>query len=378
MVSKFIKTCLYKIVLISLIFLSKDVTAKITGPCVNCHTMHNSQNGAHMISYFAPNEIDTNPKQLLLRGSCIGCHGQGTANKIVTIGGSDMPQVYHTNASGDLAGGNFAYIFGTKGSGASDTKGHNVIDFGNIDDILTDAPGRIHSPMVSNTQLTCAGNNGCHGWRAFNTSGSGLGSLKGSHHRNIDGKCDTATETFNSYRFLRGVKGFENMGTYKWQNYDADNHNEYFGTSTPMSGSNCGSCHYAATDIRPSNNTISGFCATCHGNFHWLGEFFAGTGGGIGGDISSPFTRHPSDVILPPSGEYSSYTSYSVEATVGRQTVPDSISNAVNPGLDVVTCLSCHAAHGTNYPDLLKWDYTNMIAGGGGSGGCFTCHTQKN
>ncbi len=31
------------------IFLAGPVCAKVTGVCVNCHTMHNSQGGAHMI-----------------------------------------------------------------------------------------------------------------------------------------------------------------------------------------------------------------------------------------------------------------------------------------------------------------------------------------
>ena len=35
--------------------------AKVTGNCSNCHTMHNSQNGAHM-QYLGPDESDTNPK----------------------------------------------------------------------------------------------------------------------------------------------------------------------------------------------------------------------------------------------------------------------------------------------------------------------------
>jgi hypothetical protein len=197
--------------------------------------------------------------------------------------------------------------------------------------------------------------------------------MKGTHHQNIDGKCDTADELYNSYRFLLGVKGLENTND-RWQNKDADSHNEYFGATTPMSGFNdCVECHAfrpGSMKASPANNTISGFCGTCHDDFHFVY--------GIGGDTSSPFTRHPTDVILPGSGEYASYTSFSVEAPVARTTVPDSISNIVQPGTDVVMCLSCHAAHATNYPDILRWDYSTMVAGGSGSGGCFTCHTQKN
>jgi hypothetical protein len=340
--------------------------------------MHNSQNGTAMATYGATGQSwkGTGPYKTLTRGDCLGCHGMGTANKIVTIGGSDIPQVYHTDATGDLAGGNFAYITGAKSRVTADqnSAGHNVIDLGAAynETVLTLPPA---GHGVSNTNLTCAGNNGCHGWRAFASSGSGLTSLKGAHHNNVDGKCDALISDNNVskfYRFLMGIKGLEITGTYKYQNYNANNHNEYYGATTPMSVSGCGNttCHYTATDIRPVSQTISGFCATCHGNFH--------TVEGIGGDISSPFTRHPTDIVLPASGEYTAYTTYSVEAPVARTTVPDSASSIVQPGIDVVMCLSCHAAHATPYADILKWDYTTMVAGGGGgSGGCFTCHTQK-
>ncbi len=308
----------------------------------------------------------------LTRGDCLGCHGMGTSTKIVSLGGNDIPQVFHTDGSGDLAGGNFAYILGNKGSGASDAKGHNVIDLGNNEDILTIPPtGRdpSHPDTVDNTNLRCAGRHGCHGTRPMQVN-SMFVEIKGAHHQNIDGKCDTANTVANSYRFLINVKGLENT-TDRWQNKDSNSHNEYFGDTTPMSYQ-CTNCHtgMGAGPIRPANQTISGFCGTCHSYFHALQ--------GIGGDTSSPFKRHPTDVILPSSGEYSAYTTYSVEATVARTTVLDSVSNIVQPGTDVVMCLSCHAAHATDYPDILRWDYSTMISCGGGSGGCFTCHTQKN
>ena len=348
--------------------------AAITGPCVNCHTMHNSQDGSAMATYGADGKPwkGTGPLPALTRGTCLGCHGIGTA-KIVTIGGSAIPQVYHTDASGDLAGGNFAYILGTKSRVTADgnSAGHNVVALGQNETVLTVPPSgeKGHPTSVTNTNLRCAGKYGCHGTRVDNTK-TELQQLKGAHHQNVDGKCDTADTNYNSYRFLRGVKGLENTGTYKWQNYDADNHNEYFGATTPMSDA-CGSCHGSGMAAMPANNTISGFCGTCHGSYH-LRE-------GIGGDISSPFTRHPTDVVLPSdvNKEYKDYTSYSVEAPVGRTTVPAAPSSTVTPGTDVVTCLSCHAAHATPYADMLRWDYSGMVAGGGGSGGCFTCHTQK-
>ncbi|MFH1014311.1 MAG: cytochrome c3 family protein [Nitrospirota bacterium] len=297
----------------------------------------------------------------------------GGAQKIVTIGGSAIPQVYHTDTL-DLAGGNFAYITtpAKRVTADGNSAGHNVVALGQNETILFYPPGsEFHSPggtYVSRTNLRCAGKNGCHGTRVDNTK-TELQQLKGSHHKNVDGKCDTATENYNSYRFLRGVKGLENTGTYKWQNYNSTNHNEYYGAITPMSSGACASCHGAGMAAMPANKTISGFCGTCHGNFHSLE--------GIGGNTSSPFTRHPTDIVLKGSGEYVAYTTYSIQAPVARPTVYDTPSSVVTPGTDVVMCLSCHAAHATPYADILKWDYSAMVAGGGGSGGCFTCHTQK-
>jgi hypothetical protein len=356
--------------ILSLFLVYSSGDAKVTGNCANCHTMHASQNGTSGGIAFGGSSL---PQPALLRGDCLGCHGQNTSSKIVTIGGSQIPQVLHTDASGDLAGGNFAYITGAKSRITADqnSAGHNVIDLGATynETILTVPPGVFHPTGVKNTELTCAGIKGCHGLRLFGGA-SGLQSLKGAHHQNLDGKCNNPTSTFNSYRFLWGIKGFENTID-KWQNKDANSHNEYFGAITPVSGG-CTDCHTIHPDmiIFPSNQTISGFCGTCHGSFHFLY--------GIGGDKYSPFTRHPTDVILPSSGEYTAYTTYSVEAPVARTTVPDAPSNVVQPGTDVVMCLSCHAAHATPYADILRWNYEGMVAGGSGSGGCFTCHTQKN
>ena len=113
--------CLAVLAAVLLIGIPQTLSAAIGGECSNCHTMHNSQNGAAMATYGAAGQpwTGSGPYEMLTRGDCLGCHGIGTS-KIETIGGTEIPQVYHTDASGDLAGGNFAYILGTKGSGAAD------------------------------------------------------------------------------------------------------------------------------------------------------------------------------------------------------------------------------------------------------------------
>jgi len=358
-------------------FLPLGAHGKITGECSNCHTMHNSQDGGFM----ATMNGESGPNEFLLRGSCTGCHAQGGPQKILDLGGSLVPQVYHTDGSGDLAAGNFAYILGGKGT-PHDSHGHNVIDLGDLDDVLYGPPGGIRQSfhddgyVVNSQNLTCAGTNGCHGLRLNSNYPTGLQALDGAHHRNVDGQCDVADTVANSYRFLRGVKGYENQVD-KWQNVSATSHNEYYGaTSPPVLSCSTVDCH-GSDSIEPPTHTITGFCGTCHGNFHTL------TGprsDGIGATASSPFIRHPADIVIKNEGEYQYYTSYDPTVPVGRTTVPTAPSSTVTPGSDVVTCLSCHMAHASPYPDMLRWDYNLMelkTTGAGQGKGCFVCHTLK-
>ncbi len=47
-------------------------------------------------------------------------------------------------------------------------------------------------------------------------------------------------------------------------------------------------------------------------------------------------------------------------------------------GHDLVMCLSCHVAHGSDNAGMLRFDYADMVAGGGtNTTGCFACHTTK-
>jgi hypothetical protein len=363
--------------------------AVIRGTCADCHTMHNSQDGGSMA-------YGTGPNAMLTRGSCIGCHAQNPAGgaKIVTIGGNSFPQVMHADASGDLAAGNFAYITGAKGSGANDNRGHNVIDVVSQDSRagMYGPPGGIvqsghnNGGVVNSSNLTCAGGNGCHGNRGGGLPSGVLG-LKGAHHGNVDGLLTEATTPANSYRFLMGVRGLENPNTDdRWQNASSSSHNEYFGAATPgVYGCSNTSCHTGGHSgpVVTKNNTISGFCGTCHGNFHTLYSYNnsgARISTGIGTSTSSPFIRHPSDIVIKNSGEYAGYTTYNLSAPVGRQTLVATPSSTVTPGTDTITCLSCHMAHASNYAAMLRFDYSQMMAhnGGAASGsGCFACHTTK-
>jgi hypothetical protein len=372
---------------------SHPVHAKITNtPCSNCHTMHNSQNATSMkldgtpVSGSGTGECldcHADTRAVLLRLDCLGCHAAGISGSENIISG--WPQIALNTSATHLAGGNYKYVF------ADDTLGHNVHGFGNSvigpDTNLGNNPPGYKSDYDPSSgkyqvgqgaaQVMCAGQNGCHGNR---DQVSPILAMRGTHHTDDSmlkyggtfdegqqgggaGGTSDYTTAGHSYRFLYNVHGGEDDD---WEaTVNSTNHNEYKGAAFASRGQ---------TQTWADVMTISDLCAECHGKFH---------AGGLSGDSgignSSRWLRHPTDVVLPGSGEYSAYTTYSIEAPVARVTIPNAASGVVTPGTNdaIVMCLSCHRAHASAYPDMLRWDYSTMIAGGGGSGGCFTCHSLK-
>ncbi len=377
-VMKIIKAIL--ITFLVLTFASGVAMAKVTGRCDNCHTMHNSQNGNAMVF-----SGQTGPIQLLVRGNCLGCHGDtSSANTIKQIGNSYVPVVYNGNEptgsttdTRPLAGGNFYWV-----ANIGDAKGHNVYGVTDSEDgTLGNTPPGYNSnydpsskDFNTSYRLTCAGSNGCHGNRDIDT---GLGedywelcfaAIKGAHHDDDGhtygeyGVVNDGSTVGKSYRFLYHVVGGED-GDWQ-QTVNATDHNEYkgqtFATRTSLSWD----------DV----DTISELCAECHGNFHMSGD------SGIGSE--DPWLRHPTDVVLYDSNyccdEYTAYTTYNPLAPVARQTIPSSPSETVTPNSDIVACISCHRAHGSPYDDILRWDYNSCVAGSDNTNcGCFICHTKK-
>ncbi|MBA3019442.1 MAG: cytochrome c3 family protein [Desulfobacteraceae bacterium] len=348
--------------------------AAISGVCSNCHTMHNSQNNDGEVETYATGSLTTGvdtPQNQLLKASCIACHTGSTS----ATNSHDAPIVIHTTdpvtqgAGKTLAGGDFRWV--ATGLGATDSKGHNVAGINSADVAIgttppgwdtAATPGALSDGSIAGgaaswgaNQLTCAGMYGCHGSHSVTDADS---AISGAHHGNTGGTSRQVSSAPGSvgasYRFLGGIWGLENS-QWNWAE-TASVHNEYCGVN--------GNTSYA------NKTTISYSCAQCHGIFHKT----TGT--------PSPWTRHPTDITLPSTGEYASYTTYSVEAPVARSTVPATSSSTVTPSgttNDIVTCISCHRAHGSPEPDLLRWTYSGMVAGTGTSDtGCFTCHTTKN
>ena len=347
---------------LSLFFVFNSASAKVSGSCANCHTMHNSQGGEPMEG--VGNISETGPFGALTLGSCVGCHSNtedGATIKV--IGSSRIPVVYNTDPPvNELAGGNFYWVI-TNGM----EYGHNVLSIPDMpSDELIEAPG-IPLSASGPGSPNCAG---CHQKIDDCTS-----CHMPAHH--ADDSAPIVGETGGWYRFLDpgshyhdgagGVEGFEDPD---WEQTKNDlKHNEYKGGVLTSSGGH------------GVDKSMSDYCAGCHQKFH--DTSFVGT--------SSPWLRHPNNYALPddPDKEYCLYNTsngsdigfYNPQAPVARPDLSSysTSSRTVTPGTDQVFCLSCHRPHGTEYKDILRWNYDGMIAGGGGDDGtgCFICHTTK-
>ncbi len=307
----------------------------IDGVCSDCHTMHDSQDGG-TVAGSGPNSL------LLKNSSCAGCHtGAGVAG---------APLIDKVEAS-QLAGGTFLAAVAD-----DDSKRHDVQDLSLTESAITagNTPGNTGSVIILDpNDLTCAGSNGCHGKN--NVAGSDAG-IKGSHHA-----------TSATYRFLWiGLDGTTPvLGT---------GEPTYEGTSPGNSKHNVYSAH--------ATQGISSFCNKCHDEFHGTAADETAPQTGTDG----PWKRHPTDYKLFTGGAgwnaASTTLNYAypiglVDIT-GVATTDDYYQTGIIDQVNsAVICLSCHRAHASSQPDLLRFDYTNtgtQKAGEGGTTGCLSCH----
>jgi hypothetical protein len=49
----------------------------------------------------------------------------------------------------------------------------------------------------------------------------------------------------------------------------------------------------------------------------------------------------------------------------------------VGVGDAIITCITCHRAHGSPWDYTLRWNY-QLWPGGPDEGGCYNCHAAKN
>ena len=322
---------------------SGPASAAVSGRCDICHTMHNSQGGSAM----AEDELGTKmatPYAHLTMSSCVGCHFKAT-----TIDAPKIDGEYNVDST---AGGTFRETGG--GHVVSDAGVHNVLEglatstlgedntFVGANDIpgLTGSMNHTYGSNNPN-DLTCAGSNGCHG-DATVTTGNDAG-IRGFHHGSKPG-----------WRYLQianGQAAVVGVGADDWE-------------KAMSNGWGTGEQH----NVYSSSTTagINKLCANCHPNFHGTGNTQDGDGNWI---------RHPTDYDIP-SG-WSAVVDYRDNPFAFADLTGKTATGTYTDSGAQVACVSCHRAHGTPYDDILRWDYSTQIAGGGEVAGCLKCHTKQ-
>ncbi|NTV15546.1 MAG: hypothetical protein HGA96_16740 [Desulfobulbaceae bacterium] len=377
--------------------------AEVVGECAMCHTMHNSQSGNPITTAGTGASWDAGVlsggsngvQSQLLRTDCVGCHSNTGGETILTVGGNDIPIVY--NLSGypaqPLAGGNFAAVAGNSNMG-HDVRGiNNVIDPNHA---AAFAPGAGGAP--GHVASGCA--NSCH--VSFTLDDSAVqspGSINAYKFAGCRG-CHTRIAHHNpsdpSYRYLGGHNDNQtNPGVIYVEagglESDGPGHNPYEAADWEQNPSAVNHNFYRVQSDLNEYTTISSMCYGCHNRFHAMGVPDGNHATDNGGDDNTddtpsvqggnPWMRHPTGVRIPNGGEYanllSGTTPYNPTIPVTR--VDGETSPVLVPG-DQVFCLSCHRAHGSQYDDALRFDYSTMNAhsyAGGNTEGCFYCHNTK-
>jgi hypothetical protein len=295
-------------------FCVKTAESTETLICANCHTMFDSQD-------FAEGTND----------SCILCHTTSAA-----IG----PRIDSTTIQ---SAGSFNDIFVT-----SATNTHNVQNLIGYNASNRDPIHGNHAPggIELSEQLKCAGTYGCHGNHDDKkTSPEGI---HGYHHSG------------GGYKSLEIAKNNSGIGIpvdgYASPDYEAgganeENHNIYISGPTG----------------------ISSFCNNCHDDFHGIDT--------TGSETEGVWTRHPTDVEVANLGNLENITvdynntpfGFTLDDVSDMElttTKKYTVENAK------VTCLTCHRAHASPYPDILRFDYESQVIGNGNTTGCLACHTR--
>ena len=339
---------------------SGESLAVVTGPCSDCHTMHHSQDGGTLSAWGT-----SGPYEALLTIDCIGCHTGVNTTTTTTpyVFDPDGPTYSLTGTEATtttLAGGNFFWVV------SDQTKGHNVSGICTSDSVLDVPPGfdggraagdgttpGNGSGWSSGTQITCAGTYGCHG--SHDTT-SQAGAIRGGHHALSGPAITSPQDSAADYRLLVGIAGYEDSD---WEFRPvAAAHNQYKGLDSPEDS---------------ETSTISYFCSQCHGTFH----------DDVTDGSASPWLRHPTNFDMGSTASGSEYRDYGGGGTTPPYEVitPLASSNvsavkatvAFTDDTMIVTCISCHRAHGSPYYKSMRWDYAGSATGGH----CAKCHTTK-
>ncbi len=327
--------------------------------CGGCHSMH-SPDPAGTSLLIGPDGSST----------CLSCHQQAglltPSSYHISTASADMPAgtaPLQRTPGGDFGWLKKTYTFtvrGTLNTEEGQTHGHNIIasgaSYGYVAD--TDNPT---SPGGSypNGQLGCASCHNPHGkYRRLpdgTISRSGGPIVRsGSYNNSAD---PVAGEAVGAYRLLNGA-GYTTDGVTFAGNPSAVAPSTYNQTE-------------ATNLVRVAYGTIatSGhenwgrWCATCHSDMHSTTNYVHPVDQSLSG-IAGTYNSYvkSGDLTGTHGSAYQSLVPFAKGATVTTYAGLRALSANNNTvldgpvGSDQVTCLSCHRAHASGFPEMLRWN----------------------
>jgi hypothetical protein len=340
--------------------------------CGGCHSMHSPKAGASSLL------IGIDPSS-----TCLTCHMQvgllTPSSYHVMTADADMPA--GTAPRQRTPGGDFGwlkktYTFTVRGTANTEdgaTHGHNIIaaDYGyTVDPTNATAPGNGTSGGFQSNQLAC---NSCHDQHGqFRRLNDGSIAKTGAP---IIASGSYATSTTVGYAEPAAVGTA--LGVYRLlagNGYSTRNSGIIgFGGVPAAKAPNTYNQSEATNQVRVAYGvktsgghvTWSNWCSTCHPGMHSTGNTVHPVDTGLGATIATNYKNYvkSGEMITGGANGFTSLVpfaenqgDYAVLATHAS----NNNSVLTGPGdSDQVNCMSCHRAHASGFPDMLRWNMEN-------------------
>jgi predicted CXXCH cytochrome family protein len=328
--------------------------------CGGCHSMHAPKAGG---SFLLINSDQSS--------TCLSCH---------QVAGLATPSSYHiSTADADMPvgvppkqrtpGGDFGwlkkgYTWTVRGATTNDlaeTHGHNVVaaDYSYIaDPTNTTAPGG----TFTSSQLGCQS---CHDPHSASrrlsdgtyvrnaTLGNATAPIiaSGSYNNSVT---PAAGQAVGVYRLLRGLNDTSQPGA------------TFVGVPIAIAPSTYNQTE-ATNQVRVAygatgTNTWGNWCATCHRNMHSSNGYVHPIDQSLGSDIAANYNAYvkSGDLTGSPTSSFTSLVPFAENTgdIVTLQSHSKNDNSYLNgPGTsDKVMCLSCHRAHASGFPEMLRFN----------------------
>jgi hypothetical protein len=325
--------------------------------CGGCHSMHSPAAGGSFLM------VGTDQSS-----TCLSCHEHagdtGPSSYHVSTAEADMPAgtaPLQRTPGGDFGWLKKTYTFvvrGTTNVEEGATHGHNIVatDMGyNPDTTNTTAPGG----TFTSSDLAC---NSCHDphgkYRRLSdgTIATDGAPIIGSGSYNTSAVPATG-QAVGAYRLLAGAlyskAAFPGVPAAKTPS--AYNRTEATTQTRTAYG-------VAATG---GHATWGNWCGTCHGDMHSTGNYVHPVDQGLGSTVAGLYGTYvkSGDMGGTPANSFTSLVPFSENtgdyATLATHALNTDAQLGGPGSSDQVNCMSCHRAHATGFPEMLRWNMEN-------------------